>query len=178
MPPIDPNHSAKQSLLRKAGITLLVVGGGLTAFSLYDFFAAFGRSGGPRYFWCFFLGGPLMTAGAFLTNLGFIGAVARYMGQESVPVAKDTFNYLADGTKDGVRTVAKAIGEGLGLRPAGQKVSPAIRCPKCGHETEPSAKFCDSCGAAMTKTKSCPACTTANEGDARFCRGCGKKLEL
>jgi ribosomal protein L40E len=131
---------------------------------------------GPRYFWCAFVGLPTLFVGMMLLRAGYIGAVARYVAEEGEPVAKDTFNYMADGTKDEVRSVAEAIGEGLGLRPGGPEADTASRCPKCGHANQPAAKFCDSCGAALAKV--CPACNAQNEPAAHFCEGCGKKFEL
>ena len=44
---------------------------------------------------------------------GFMGALARYVSAEQAPVAKDTINYLAEGTQDAVRTVARAAAQGV-----------------------------------------------------------------
>jgi hypothetical protein len=50
-----------------------------------------------------------------MCQFGYFGAVAvaRYFASESAPVAKDTVNYIAEGTKDAVKTVARSIAEGL-----------------------------------------------------------------
>jgi hypothetical protein len=79
-----------------------------------SFFSAFGDGGGPpRLFWCVFLGMPTLFVGIVMCKLGYIGAVARYIAAESAPVAKDTVNYMAEGTQDGVRTVARSVAEGI-----------------------------------------------------------------
>ncbi len=113
MKDIDQKHGEKRRIIRRIGIVLLAIGGVLILIGLGSFFAAFGSSGPPRYFWCAFLGMPISFAGVVLTGYGFMGAVARYAAGEAAPVGKDTFNYMAEGTKDGVKTLASAIGQGL-----------------------------------------------------------------
>jgi len=44
---------------------------------------------------------------------GFMGAVARYTAAEQVPVATDAITDLADGTEGAVKTVARAVAEGV-----------------------------------------------------------------
>jgi hypothetical protein len=63
-------------------------------------------------------------------------------------VQKDTFNYLAEGTQGGVRTVARAVGQGLaaGMRGDGQA---GRHCPRCSQGNDADAKFCKGCGAAL-----------------------------
>ena len=48
-----------------------------------------------------------------------MGAFSRYIAAEQAPVAKDTINYLAEGTQDAVRTTARAVAQGVaeGIRP-------------------------------------------------------------
>jgi len=115
---------------------------------------------------------PLLFVWAVLCMFGFMGRVARYQAAEMAPVAKDAFNYMADGTKEGVRTVAGAIGEGLrGAATAEQQTR--VRCHKCNQLVEENAKFCGACGAALGKTKACPTCKELNDPDAKFCDNCG-----
>ena len=85
-------------------------------------------------------------------------------------MGRDTFNYLADGTRAGVTTVASAVGAGLSQG----KDADAINCPSCGHANDAGAKFCDECGKAMSKT--CSACEQVNDGDAKFCSACGNRF--
>ena len=95
------------------GLLFIIVGVG-------NFFVSISGSEEPHYFWCIFVGMPLLFVGIVLCLFGFQGAIARYEAGEIAPVAKDTFNYLAEGTQEGVRTIAAAIGGGLeaGLRGA------------------------------------------------------------
>jgi hypothetical protein len=173
MKPIDPQHGKKKQVIRYVGIVLLAIGGLLILIGLGSFFAAFGSSGPPRYFWCAFLGMPIAFVGSVLTGYGFMGAVARYTAGEAAPVAKDTFNYMAEGTQDGVRTMASAIGQGLrGDVTPGATVS-GVRCPKCNHTNSEETKFCAECGFSLQKSKPCPSCAEVNDPDAKFCDNCG-----
>jgi len=74
---------------------------------------SFGSFGMPHYFWLAFIGLPLMFVGGVLCQFGFFGAVARFIAGESVPVAADTINYMAEETKGAVETVAKAAAKGV-----------------------------------------------------------------
>ena len=176
MKTIDGQHKEKRRILRRIGISLMVVGGVLTLIGMASFFAAFGSMEPPRYFWCAFLGLPIGFGGLVLTSYGFMGALARYSAGEIAPVGKDTFNYMAEGTQDGVRTMATAVGEGLGLRPSSSGPTQSISCPKCNHENDAEARFCDQCGAALPRDLSCPSCNERNDPDSKFCNNCGREL--
>ena len=169
---LDPGHAGKRTILRVAGILTLIAGAALLAIGFGSFFAAFGSWGPPRLFWCAFVGMPLLFVGSVMCMFGFMGSVARYQVGEAAPVAKDTFNYLANGTQEGIRTVASAIGEGLkeGSGDAG------IRCSACNAVNAEDANFCDECGASLGKAKECPACHEQNDADAKFCDNCGQAL--
>lgn len=130
----------------------------------------------PRYFWCAFIGLPLLAVGTSVLRAAYVGAIARYLAGEAAPVAKDTFDYMADGTREGVKTIATAVGEGLAAGSAGAAKSALVHCPKCNQANDPAAKFCKSCGAPLSKTKPCPACNELNDADARFCDHCGRAL--
>ena len=173
--PIDPGHQEKRSLLRLIGPLVLVAGLVLVVIALVDFFSAFGGSEPPRYFWCGFVGLPLMWLGFVLSSAGFAGAVQRYLAGESAPVAKDTANYLARETKEGIQTVAAAVGEGLA---AGRREGSSnfIVCPQCRQANEPDACFCKACGAALAGARRCPACSRPNAAEATFCSHCGARL--
>jgi len=175
MDEIDPRHEQTRSILRGVGVSLLVFGGVLVVIGMVSFFAAFGREGPPRYFWCAFVGMPVGFVGLVLTSYGFMGSIARYSAGQMAPVGKDTFNYMAEGTKDGIQTVASAIGEGLRTgAPASGGVQ--VRCHKCNHANAPESKFCGQCGASLGKTKACPACKELNDPDAKFCDNCGRPM--
>ena len=92
------------------------------------------------------------------------------VAEELAPVGKDTFNYMADGTKDSIGDIASAIGEGLGIKgDDGTKV----RCQKCNNLADDNANFCPDCGEVLVKSKQCGNCDTVNDPDAKFCDNCG-----
>ena len=47
----------------------------------------------------------------------------------------------------------------------------ANECPSCHAVNEPDAKFCEGCGAGLTRR--CPECEQENSVNRQFCRGCG-----
>jgi hypothetical protein len=169
---INPKHGEIRQTLRIAGPIVAALGALLIATGVGSFFLAFGGGGPPRFFWCTFLGMPILFVGTVMCMFGFMGAIARYQAGEVAPVGKDTFNYLAEGTKDGVQTVATAVAAGLtqGMAETGK----TVRCPKCGHPGDGDAKFCDECGSPLTKV--CPSCQRVNDHDAKFCANCGSGL--
>jgi hypothetical protein len=137
---INPSHEKTRNKLRKAGIICMIASLPLMCLP--------------------FIGFPLMFAGLIMTMFGYAGKMARYQAAEIAPVQKDTFNYMADGTKGGVKTVADAAGEGLatgfaagGMNPGTAESTPGVRCHKCNFIETPEAKFCSECGAAMEKSK-------------------------
>ena len=74
-----------------------------------------------------FLGGLLVIGfGLMLLQWGFLGAAARYGAGEAMPVVKDSLDYLKSNEKTGPF------------------------CSKCGVRNDVGAKFCDSCGQAIT----------------------------
>jgi len=172
---IDPGHKSIQRVLLTVGPVLAAMGLILMVIGIASFAMAFGGSEPPRYFWCALIGIPLLFGGGAMTSFGLLGKVARYQAQEMAPVAKDTLNYMAEGTRESVKTVAGAIGEGLrqgGLSGGSQTM---VRCHKCNALIEAEAKFCSQCGQAIGQTKACPQCHELNDPDARFCDNCGYK---
>ena len=149
----DPKHQAIRSSLRVVGPIVFLLGLVLAIAGFASFFQAFGsfdtqNMGPPRYFWCVFVGFPLIWLGATLSIPAYMGAASRYMAKEMAPVQRDTFNTMAEGTSDGIRTVAQAIGEGFAA--AGQHdKSPANHCTSCGSAHPESARFCPGCGKAI-----------------------------
>ena len=139
---IDPNHLSRRAFLRVLGVALAAVGLVFLVIGIGSFFVSFGTFEPPRYFWCVFVGMPLLAVGLGICQYAFLGSVARFVAGEAAPVGKDTFNYMAEGTQEGVRTVARAVGEGL--------ASAGVACPRCRHVNGAGAKFCSNCGAALT----------------------------
>ena len=108
-----PSHQRARSILRIAGPTVLVIGLAFMIVGAVDFFSASGSFGGPELFWCFFVGMPLLFVGAVLSMFGFMGAMARYVAGEHIPVATDAISDLADGTQGAVKTVSRSVMEGI-----------------------------------------------------------------
>lgn len=165
---LNPGHASTRGILRIVGPGLAGVGLIFTIAGIGSFFASFGTFEPPRYFWCAFVGLPLMALGAAISQYAFMGRLFRYMAGETAPVAKDTFNFLAEGTQQGVRTMATAAGEGL--RGSGSQ----LQCARCGQPNLMDARFCRKCGASLAST--CPSCGHQNAGGAGFCDACGKPL--
>ncbi len=172
---LDPRHKETRALLRVVGPGVVLVGLIFTMIGLGSFFASFGTFRPPRYFWCMFVGLPLLGLGAVICRFAFLGAVSRYIANEVAPVGKDVVNYMAEGTKGAVRDLASAVGEGLGTGAPSKEVQ-VVRCHKCNTDNELPADYCKACGASLTKSKSCGSCGEWNDPDARFCDNCGKAL--
>jgi hypothetical protein len=142
---IDPGHNAVRDTLRVVGPVVVLIGLGFTIVGIADFFRAFGSFAPPKLIWCAFVGLPLLFAGGVLSSYGYMGKVMRYTAQEIAPAGKDTFNYLAEGTREGIKTVAGVIGQGL--REGGLGGSQTmVRCHKCNAPAPADAKFCAQCG--------------------------------
>ena len=172
---IDPRHSEMRNTLRVVGPAVVIAGLIFTGIGLGSFFSSFGGFEPPRYFWCAFVGLPLIALGATICKFAFLGVVSRYMANEVAPVGKDVVNYMAEGTKGAVRDVAAAVGEGLRAGAPSKEVR-VVRCHKCNADNETPANFCKGCGAPLAKTKPCPTCGELNDPDARFCDSCGKAV--
>src|SRR6185436_5298976 len=108
-----PKHKSARVFLRVAGPATMIVGFIFFLIGIISFFSAFGGDGSPRLFWCCFVGMPLLFVGGVMCMFGFMGAVARYTAAEQVPVATDAINELAEGTQGAVKTMARAVTEGV-----------------------------------------------------------------
>jgi hypothetical protein len=106
-------HKTVRTFLRIAGPLVAAVGLVLTIIALASFFSSFGTFEPPRYFWCAFLGLPLMFVGGVFCMYGYLGVYYRYIAGEAAPVMKDAANYMGEGVQPGVKAVAKAITEGI-----------------------------------------------------------------
>lgn len=144
---LDPKHDSTRQTLRRIGPPLAGAGLLLMVIGIGSFFASFGTFQPPRFFWCAFVGMPLLAVGIWLSQFGYLGAIARYSAGEMSPVVKDTFNYMAEGTQEGVKTAAAAVAEGIATGLSHCEV--AAQCPKCGQANDGDARFCKHCGAAL-----------------------------
>jgi hypothetical protein len=172
---IDPQHTQTRDILRMVGPAVIIVGLIITAIGIVSFFSSFGSFEPPHYFWCAFVGLPLVALGGGICRFAFMGAVSRYMANEVAPVGKDVVNYMAQGTKGAVRDVAAAVGDGLRAGAPSRDVR-VVRCHKCNADNEAPANFCKGCGAPLAKTKPCVSCGELNDPDSRFCDHCGKAV--
>jgi len=172
---IDPAHRQIQGLLRTVGPVVLGLGVAFTAVGLIGFFRAFGSFEPPRYFWCAFVGMPLIAIGSGMSKLGYLGAFSRYVMGEVAPVQKDTFNVLAEGVSPGVESLARAVRHGLSGEREAESVQES-QCPDCAASCDPTARFCSQCGGSLEK-KACPGCGQSYERDDKFCDQCGHRLD-
>jgi len=170
--PLAPDHSSQRRALRLIGGVMLVAGIPFMLVGLINFFGAFGGSGSADLFWCVLVGLLLISYGARLLKLGYLGSIARYVASEAAPVAAETTDYLAANTTGAVRTVTRAVASGLREGMAG-----ALTCAACGAGNDGGARFCNQCGAHLAAPATC-ACGAANAAGARFCQRCGKALPV
>jgi hypothetical protein len=151
--------------LRIIGFSTLIPGIICLVVSMADLFSATGFHDTPDLFWLSFVGMPLIFVGFVCLGMGYMGEVGKYQASQIAPVAKDTINYMIDGTKDEISDLIRKV-------KSDDKVS--RNCRYCGDTLEINALFCDHCGKKVSKT--CGACNEENSDDARFCKSCGKTL--
>jgi ribosomal protein L40E len=173
---INPGHGELRSVLRVVGPAIAAVGLLFLVIGMVSFFSAFGGGEPPRLFWCAFVGIPILFVGVAISKFAFLGAVSRYAAGEVAPVGRDVTNFMVAGTKDSIRDVASAIGEGLSSV-GREEVGGTIICGKCGADNESSANFCQTCGSPLGTKKRCAKCGDLNNADARFCDKCGAPAE-
>lgn len=107
----QPAQSAIRSGLRTAGVCVLVIGLVCVVIAAAELFGSGNEP--PRHFWLGFIGLPLLFVGGVMCMYGFMGAAGRYLAGETAPVAVDTINYVAAGTKGAVETISKAAAKGV-----------------------------------------------------------------
>lgn len=149
------NQSSARRTFRLLGLLLLVTGVALVIYGFggfamqvvapMDSVDSVDSMGGPenigRYFAAFAVGGLLSTIGLVLAGLGFQGVMARYGAGETMPVVKDSVDYLTDG--QGLMGVGRSVDDAAAPAAAGEF------CRKCGDPQEVGARFCNACGAAV-----------------------------
>ncbi len=94
-------------------------------------------------------------------------------------------NYLISSTRPGqapqqtssVNTAQQnASGFASNQQAAAQAQPPALICPSCQTVCAPGSRFCNLCGAPLTK-QTCPSCGEDIPAGSKFCPHCGKPLE-
>ncbi len=106
-------HSSIRTVLRLAGPVIAGVGLLFIIVGFGSFFASFGSFKPPRFFWCAFVGIPLLFVGIVMCMFGYLGAFQRQVAGESGAVAKDVVNYMGENIQPGVKAVARAVTEGV-----------------------------------------------------------------
>ena len=99
-------HDGNRALLRGLGFVLVTVGGIFSLVGFVDFFSAFGSMHPPTLFWCLFVGFPAIGLGSMLLKMGYLGAVSRYVAEETVPVVRDSVVDVAEGLRPAIRDIA------------------------------------------------------------------------
>jgi hypothetical protein len=141
------DQSSKRLVLRVVGVLAMGAALVLAGIALVDFFtfdSGFddpfsdeAMSAEPTKFWMFFLALPFFAVGGICLQAGFLGAAARYTAGETMPVARDSLDYLSRG--EGL--------QGLGRVPEAARSGPY--CRGCGVRNDADARFCDGCGQAL-----------------------------
>ena len=95
-------------------------------------------------------------------------------------------NYLISSTRPGqapqqtssVNTAQQQNASGFvpNQQAAAQAQPPALICPSCQTVCAPGSRFCNLCGAPLTK-QTCPSCGEDITAGSKFCPHCGKPLE-
>ena len=155
------NHENKKKTIKIVGFVLVAVGGILTAIGLISFFNAFSTLSTPDFFWCAFIGLPLLGTGVSLLTFGYRRETMKYIKDESLPIYKETYYEAKPEINDFISSI-KGNGE-------------AIKCPSCGTINDDNHNFCKQCGQSLSKRK-CLYCMSEVDEDANFCPKCGKKL--
>lgn len=168
---IDPRHEKTRSTLRVIGLFAVIIGLAFTAVGMISFFSAFGSFRAPTYFWCAFIGLPVLSIGINILKNAYMERITRYKAGEIAPVAKDTFNYIAEETSEGVKTIADSI-KGKDT----EEKENYIKCQKCGAKNLFKSKFCQECGERLEKKQICSKCGATHSVNAKFCSICGERL--
>ena len=154
-------HEKTKLTFKIVGLCLLVLGIIFTAVGFISFFSAMSSFDPPKYFWCAFLGLPLLGLGGMLTMFGFKSEMSRYIKNESIPVINEASEELSPA----IKSVASTVKESLDTK--------EILC-SCGKENDADSKYCSACGKPLFTV--CPNCNKELEQDSAFCNACGQKL--
>lgn len=85
-------------------------------------------------------------------------------------------NYLISSTRPGQAQQQNASSFAPNQQEAAQAQPPALICPSCQTVCAPGSRFCNLCGAPLTK-QTCPSCGEDITAGSKFCPHCGKPLE-
>lgn len=158
----NEQHKKTKKTLKIVGISMLAVGAVFTLIGFINFFSTFGSFDSPDLFWCSFVGLPLLGFGGMITLFAFKGEIAKYVKNESVPVANEAAQELTPAVKSVVSAAKSVLEE-----------ESTFLCPSCGEKNDKDSKFCKNCGTAFSVV--CPSCGQATDA-GKFCNHCGKEL--
>ncbi len=74
---LDPRHDEVRSILRTVGPAMAGIGLLFMVIGVSSFFSSMNSFEPPKYFWCMFVGMPLLGLGVMITKLGYFGPFAR-----------------------------------------------------------------------------------------------------
>lgn len=132
-----PGRRAVPPAVRAAGVVLVVVALILLGSAAVGLVARTTARATPmpHPVWMFFVGLPLLLAGAACLGSGSLGAAARRVVGAGTAVPVEPGGPLADERGIlGVGTAAPAVARG---------------CSSCGRDNGADARFCDACGIAL-----------------------------
>src|ERR1043165_4505461 len=125
------------------------------------------------------------------TSMGVIGDVGRYTQCQAADAIRDAAQNPSGGAGTGAglgagfalgNAMAGAMNDALKQsREGATQTAPTVpaeagvTCPKCGHQNNPSAKFCVECGTKLGPA-TCPNCQNELPPGAKFCNECGQKI--
>lgn len=145
----------------------------------------------------FGVGAALLSVGIRAKLIGHAREIAAYGATTVLPVAGEAINYAADeiapALGKGLSNLGKGLGDAAGSIAGG--IAGGIRngkkdivCPVCGEKNLNIAKFCENCGADLSKKETkttenensiafCPNCGDPTAPGQKFCEKCGQKIE-
>ena len=134
-----------RNIFRVLGVVLVAGGGLLVVWGMGGFLSGMGADSVDDGAMTssmvkFAVGGFAAVIGFGFLNAGFGGAAARYAAGETMPVAKDSLEFLTGGKGLG------NLGHAQNEPPSGPSEKAGPFCSKCGVRNDTSATFCDACG--------------------------------
>jgi len=109
-----------------------------------------------------------------------LGAMARKQAMDTLGTdyrEQETFDVLKTAASNGQNDIGARLGAVLtGTVGGNASTAHSNKCPSCGTENPPEAKFCCGCGKPLAREVFCTECGTKNIAGAKFCCACGHKL--
>ena len=126
------------------------------------------------------------------TSMGVIGDVGRYTQFQAADAMRDAAQNPSGGAGTGAglgagfalgNAMAGAMTDALGQSKEGAAsiasnataAGGTVKCPNCGHENNPAAKFCNECGTKLGPA-TCSNCQAELPAGAKFCNECGHQI--